>query len=334
MKLAPIVAASLAGGIGVGIGQGLVGGRDMPVAWAQGSAVSAGQEETVIRVAEQVRPAVVSVKRGNGAGSGVVIRPDGIILTNAHVVGQAREVQVRFSDGKSQTGRVLGTDPVVDVAVVKVEARGLPVARTADSDSLKVGQTAIAIGNPMGLEGTVTTGVVSATNRQRSLDDFVGFIQTDAAINPGNSGGPLLDSQGRVIGMNTWIIGRASGLGFAVPINVAREVADQVLATGSVRRAVMGVVPASVTEEVAQRLSLPVKTGAVVMEVSAGSPAERAGLKQQDVLTHADGQALKGAGDLRRVLRDKKPGDRVEVTVRRGEETLKVTVTLTEAVNE
>ena len=331
-KLAAITAASLAAGIGIGIGQGLVGGQDLPVAFAQGpGSVRSGEEATVIRVVRQVRPAVVSVKRGAGGGSGVIIRHDGLILTNAHVVGSAKQVDVRLASGKNLQGTVLGVDPAVDVAVVKVEAKGLPEARFADSDQLDVGQAAIAIGNPLGLEGTVTTGVVSATNRQRSPDDFVGFIQTDAAINPGNSGGPLLDSEGRVIGINTWIIGRANGLGFAVPINVARDVAKQVFETGTVRRAILGIVPTSVTPDLATRLKLPVKQGASLVEVSPGSPAEKAGLRAEDIITHVEGQEITGAGDLRRILRDRKPGDRVKLTVRRGGETLNMTVQLVEA---
>ena len=333
-RLATVLAASLAGGVGVGVGQGLIGGPELPAAWAQATIPSANVEQTVIRVVRDVRPAVVRVKRQGGAGTGIIIRKDGVILTNAHVVGPAKDVEIGLASGKSMPGKVIGIDRTVDVAVVKVAGANMPEAPLADSDALTVGQTAIAIGNPMGLDGTVTTGVVSATERQRGLDDFVGFIQTDAAINPGNSGGPLLDSQGRVIGINTWIISQATGLGFAVPINVARDVATQVMTSGSVKRALMGVMPTSITPEVATRLSLPVKQGVVVSEVSAGSPAEKAGLQVGDILTQADGKALRGAGDLRKLLRDHKAGDTVNVTVRRGEQTLQIPVTLSEAVNE
>lgn len=331
-QLATIVAASLAGGVGIGIGQGVIGVRDLPAAVAQAPVLpTSTEEQTVISVARIARPAVVRVKRGEGTGSGVIIRRDGVILTNAHVVADARQVDIRLASGKSLPGQVLGVDPVVDVAVVKVDAKDLPEAPLADSDRLDVGQTAIAIGNPLGFEGSVTTGVVSATNRQRSPDDFVGFIQTDAAINPGNSGGPLLDSQGRVIGINTWIIGRASGMGFAVPINVARDVAKQVLTTGQVRRAVLGIMPASVTPELAGRMKLPVQEGALVTEVTAGSPAEQAGLRAEDIIVRADGQVVKGAGDLRRILREHKAGDTVSLAVRRKEQTLTVPVRLAEA---
>lgn len=331
-QVATIVAASLAGGIGIGVGQGLIGAQhNVPVAYAQSvSLPSSAEEQTVIRVAKQARPAVVSVRRGDGSGSGIVIRQDGVILTNAHVVGDATQVDVRLSDGRMLKGTVAGTDPVVDVAVVKVQASGLPEAPIANSDDLRVGQTAIAIGNPMGLEGTVTTGVVSAVNRQRSVDDFVGFIQTDAAINPGNSGGPLLDSQGRVIGINTWIIGRATGLGFAVPINVAKDVAREVMANGRVRRAVIGIMPASVTPEIAERLSLPVKEGAIVVEVAPGTPAEKAGLQEQDVIVKVGADKIAGVGDLRRILHSLKAGDSVNLTIRRGAETVTKTLQLAE----
>jgi S1-C subfamily serine protease len=330
-KLSAVVAVSLAGGIGMGVGQGLVGARDLSAAWAQEAVLArSGEERTVIGVAKQARPAVVSVKRDGAGGSGVIIRRDGVILTNAHVVGEAKQVEVHLASGRSLQGQVVGVDPVVDVAVVRVDAKDLPEAPLADSDRLEVGQTAIAIGNPMGLEGTVTTGVVSATNRQRSPDEFVGFIQTDAAINPGNSGGPLLDSQGRVIGINTWIISKATGLGFAVPINVARDVAKQVMETGHVRRAVMGIVPTSVTPELATRFKLPVSQGAAVVQVNPGSPAEKAGLLAEDIVTHIDGKELAGAGDLRRVIRDHQAGDSVTLTVRRAEQTLTFKVRLTE----
>ncbi|MCC2669369.1 MAG: protease Do [Armatimonadetes bacterium] len=325
-----VVAASLAAGVGLGVGQGLVGTGSS--VWAQAAAIARSMEEqTVISVSKQVRPAVVSISREGGSGTGVVIRREGVILTNAHVVGNLKQVDVQLADGRKFKGEVVGVDPTVDIAVVKVAANDLPEAPIADSDRLEVGQTAIAIGNPLGLKGTVTTGVVSATNRQRSADDFVGFVQTDAAINPGNSGGPLLDSQGRVIGINTWIIGRASGLGFAVPINVAKEVAQQVLDKGGIHRAVLGIIPNSVTPEVAAKLKLSVEEGAVVAEVSADSPSEKAGLKVGDVVVALDGEKVRGAGDLRRVLRNHKAGDVVAVSIRRGEESRTIKVQLTEA---
>lgn len=327
-----IVAASLAAGVGVGIGQGVIsGGRQMPSAVAQAaSSTHSPEEETVINVSKQVRPAVVNIKREGATGSGVVIRREGVILTNAHVVDTAKQVEVQLWDGRKLPGTVAGVDPTVDIAVIKVPAKDLTAAQIADSDQIEVGQTAIAIGNPMGLQGTVTTGVVSAVNRQRGPDDFVGFVQTDAAINPGNSGGPLLDSTGRVVGINTWIIGRATGLGFAVPINVAKDVANQVLNQGGIRRAVIGIIPNSVTPEVAAKMKLSVDSGAVIAEMTEGSPAARAGLKDGDVITAIDGGKVENAGDLRRVLRNHKPGDTVSLTIVRGAEKRTVKVQLEE----
>ncbi|HEX6084507.1 MAG TPA: trypsin-like peptidase domain-containing protein, partial [Thermoanaerobaculia bacterium] len=223
------------------------------------------EEETIIRVARTATPAVVSVARRGGSGSGVIVRANGIILTNAHVVGNARTVEIRTADGRTFSGTVLGTDTDVDTAVVRINATNLPAAPLADSDRLEVGQLAIAIGNPLGLERTVTRGVVSAVNRDpRGVDIAAGLIQTDAAINPGNSGGPLLDSSGRVIGINTAILAGTTGLGFAIPINVAVDVMEQIVATGRVRRAMLGVTTRDITPEIARYFRLPIEEGIVV----------------------------------------------------------------------
>jgi serine protease Do len=272
-------------------------------------------EETVIRVARQATPAVVAVGRRGGSGSGVIIRNDGVVITNAHVVGDASEVEIGLADGRRIAGRVLGGDPSVDIAVVRLSAPNLPVAPLADSDRLQVGQTAIAIGNPIGLERTVTTGVVSAVNRSPRGFELGGLIQTDAAINPGNSGGPLLDSQGRVIGINTVIVRGTTGLGFAIPINLARDIAQQLLTTGRIRRTVLGIVPDDLVPEAAQQFGLPVREGVIVRQVEPSSPAARAGLRRADIITHIDGQAVSTGGDLRRVLRAHQPGDAVRLTV-------------------
>ena len=285
------------------------------------------EEQRIVEVVERVSPAVVSISPGRGMGSGFFIREDGTILTNAHVVGQAREVAVRMADGRTLRGRVLGRDPSVDTAVVKVSGKDFPAISIADSDGLRAGQSAIAIGSPLGLERTVTTGVISAVNRSLGDSELEGLIQTDAAINPGNSGGPLLDSGGRVIGINTAILSApGGGLGFAVPINLARNVADQILATGRVRRVMLGVILSDVTAELAERLDLPVEQGAVVMEVASGSPAHKAGIRGADILTAIDGDEVKTGGDVRRVLRPHKPGDTVSVTLRRRSESGPVTV--------
>jgi serine protease Do len=272
-------------------------------------------EAVVIRVARQAMPAVVAVGVRGGSGSGVIVRQDGIIVTNAHVVRNATEVEVGLSDGRRVRGRVLGSDPTVDVAVVQVQEANLPAAPLADSDQLEVGQTAIAIGNPIGLERTVTTGVVSAVNRSPRGFELGGLIQTDAAINPGNSGGPLVDSQGRVIGINTVIVQGTTGLGFAVPINLARDIAGQLLSTGRIRRTVLGIVPDDLIPELAQQYNLPVREGIIVRQVEPGSPAARAGLQVADIITQIDNQPVTTSGDLRRILRSHRPGDSVRLTV-------------------
>jgi S1-C subfamily serine protease len=298
-----------------------------PVLQAQRST----EEETVIRVARTGSPAVVSVSRRGSSGSGVIARADGVIITNAHVVGSAKTVEVRTADGRTFTGTVLGRDESVDTAIVRVNATNLPVAPLGDSDHLEVGQVAVAIGNPMGLDRTVTRGVVSAVNRDpRGVGIAAGLIQTDAAINPGNSGGPLLDSSGRVIGINTAMLAGATGLGFAIPINVAIDVMEQILTTGRVRRAFLGINYRDITPEVARYFRLPVEKGLVVVEVGRGTPAERAGIAVEDYITAIGGEEIDDGGDLRRLLRARKPGDSVIIDLQRGTEKRKVTVRLDE----
>jgi serine protease Do len=289
------------------------------------------EEETVIRVARTATPAVVSVSRRGGSGSGVIVRADGIIITNAHVVGTSRSVEIRTADGRTFNGTVLGTDTDVDTAVVRINATNLPAAPLGDSDRLEVGQLAIAIGNPLGLERTVTRGVVSAINRDpRGVEIAAGLIQTDAAINPGNSGGPLLDSSGRVIGINTAILVGTTGLGFAVPINVAIDVMEQIVATGRVRRAYLGIDYRDITPEIARYFRLPIEEGIVVFAVGPGTPAARAGIAVEDFITGMDGQAIGDGNDLRRILRTKRPGDTVNVELMRGTARRRVSVRLGE----
>jgi serine protease Do len=343
---------TLALGLAVGAGFGLTAGtvtRDaIKPAWAQQYTTVAqvpaqlgAEEANVVRIARQVSPAVVSVsQQEGGSGSGVIVRPDGVILTNAHVVGMSRMVRVGLADGRRVEGRVVGRDPTLDVAVVRIDAPNAPVAPIGDSDRLEVGQTAIAIGNPLGLERTVTTGVISAVNRSPrgvAVDGPIqldGLIQTDAAISPGNSGGPLLDSQGRVIGINTAVLRArgAQGLGFAVPINLAQNVAEQILATGRVVRSFLGVEYRDVEPEMAEQFRLPVREGIVVVSVSPNTPAERAGLEGGDIITRVDDTPIKQGGDLRRLLRDRSPGDTVRITVARmGAGTRTLNARLTEA---
>jgi S1-C subfamily serine protease len=289
-------------------------------------------EENVVRVARDVSPTVVSVSRTGGSGSGVIMSEDGVVLTNAHVVGDAAQVEVGLADGRRLTGRVLGRDPTVDVAVVRISGPRLPLAKPADSDALEVGQVAIAIGNPLGLERTVTSGVISAVNRSPQGLGLDALIQTDAAISPGNSGGPLLDSSGRVVGINTAIIAApgASGLGFAIPINLANDIVRQIVTTGRVSRAFLGIDYQEVDEAFAEQFGLPVREGVMVGAVGPGTPAERGGLRQGDIITRLDGRPIRGGGDLRRELRAHKPGDRIELTVLRPSGTVRIPVKLAE----
>jgi S1-C subfamily serine protease len=300
-------------------------------------AQTGASESEVVRAARTVSPSVVSVRagegRGSGSGSGFIVRSDGLILTNDHVVSGRSEVEVTLADGKRHTARVLGTDPDVDTALLKISATGLPEAALGDSDRVEVGQTAIAIGNPFGLPRTVTVGVVSALNRRPNRRSEVSnLIQTDAAINPGNSGGPLLDSRGRVIGINNSVIqGRfgGGGLGFAVPINSAREVMDGILRNGRVRRPWLGIVYQEITPEVASEFGLPVREGARVTEVAANSPAERAGLQTNDIIVRAEGQPITG-GSLRATLRRLGIGQSLSIELLRGSRRLTVTARLAE----
>jgi serine protease Do len=276
-------------------------------------------EATVVRVAREISPAVVSVSQSEGSGSGIIVDRNGVVLTNAHVVGQSRTVDVGLADGRTLTGQVAGVDRSIDVAVVRVPAQNLPIAPIGDSDRLQVGQSAIAIGNPLGLERTVTSGVVSAVNRNPRGIALDGLIQTDAAISPGNSGGPLVDSRGRVIGINTAVLSGAgaSGLGFAVPINLANDVVRQILTTGHITRAYLGVSFADIEPELAREFGLPVKQGIIVGAVERGSPAAIAGLRAQDIIVRGNNTPITSGGDLRKLLRSMAPGTTIRLEVMR-----------------
>ncbi len=243
-----------------------------------------------------------------GVGSGFIVSEDGRILTNAHVVDGADTVQVTLKDGRTFEGRVVGTDPVTDVAVIDIEANDLPMVALSDSDQLQPGEWAIAIGNPLGLDSTVTMGIVSGTGRSSGqvgvADKRVSFIQTDAAINPGNSGGPLLNEQGEVIGMNTAIIQNAQGIGFAIPINTVERIADQLAATGRVDHPYLGIRMVTLNEQtkanLAQQtdLTIPEGNGVLVVEVMPNSPAARAGLQPGDVLLKVGDTVVEEAQDV------------------------------------
>ncbi len=264
-----------------------------------------------------------------GTGSGFIINAGGQILTNAHVVGGADRVLVTLRDGREFEGKVLGDDPVTDIAVVKIPASKLPTVAIGNSDGLQVGEWAIAIGSPLGLDKTVTVGVISATDRTSSQvgapDKRIGFIQTDAAINPGNSGGPLLNGRGEVIGINTAIIGGAQGLGFAIPINRAQQIAQQLIATGRVEHPFLGIQMLTLSPEVKERiknatdgrLTLAADKGVLVLRVAANSPADRAGIKPGDVIQKLDNQDVTTTDKLQQTIEKRKVGDRLPIEYQR-----------------
>lgn len=265
----------------------------------------------VVQVSEQLQPAVVNLRpvaRRGGSGSGFVFSSEGLLLTNHHVVANQDRVRVRFNDGRERTGEVVGNDPWTDVAVVKVDADGaLPVAAMGDSAALRVGQLVVAIGSPLGFESTVTAGVVSATGRTlRSITGHLvdGVIQTDAALNPGNSGGPLVDSRGRVIGINTAVIQPAQGLCFAIPINIAKHILPQLLQHGRVVRGYLGLHVRTVPldPDLTKRFDLAQSAGVEVLALEDDGPAEQAGMQEGDIIATLGDQPATSVDDLHRLL--------------------------------
>lgn len=337
------------------------------VSKAEALSAAEAMESAFVRVAEEVSPAVVTIyARRNvsrpslrlevpflrdfpfrfrqsypqdvvpiptrGVGSGVIVRSDGYILTNDHVVSGADRVEVVLSDGRRLEGKVM-RDYRSDIAVIKADATGLPTARLGDSDTVRVGQWAIALGSPFDKQNSMTVGVISALGRREAIGGamqqryYPNLIQTDASINPGNSGGPLLNIRGEVIGINTAIespTGSFAGIGFAVPINTARYVMEQLIARGKVVRGFLGVVPADVTPEDAQRLK--VRQGALITSVTEGSPADKAGIQVEDVVVEYNGKPVRGELDFRDMVARTEPGTVVPVKVIRNgrEQTLRV----------
>src|SRR5471030_57686 len=267
-------------------------------------------------------------------GSGFIISPDGSILTNAHVVRDAREVTVKLTDRREFRAKVLGSDPKTDVAVLKIDAHNLPVVPLSRANDLKVGEWVLAIGSPYGLESTVTAGVVSAKGRSLPDDSNVPFIQTDVAVNPGNSGGPLFNTRGEVVGINSQIYsetGGYQGLSFAIPIEVASKIKDQIVATGKVEHAKLGVTVQEVNQGFADSFNLPTPEGALVSNVEHGSAADKAGLKAGDVIRKVNGQKIVGSGDLPAMVGIAAPGDKVALEVWRQGKTVELNATLTNA---
>ncbi|MGC9771244.1 Do/DeqQ family serine protease [Fervidobacterium changbaicum] len=274
-------------------------------------------------------------EESNSVGSGFIISKEGYIVTNYHVVKGAKKITVTMLNGDIYDAQYIGGDEELDIAVIKIKpTKDLPVLEMGDSDKLQIGEWAIAIGNPLGFQHTVTVGVISATGRKIPKPDGSGYytnlIQTDAAINPGNSGGPLLNIYGQVIGINTAIINptQAMNIGFAIPINVAKRFINQIIATGKVEKAYLGVYVQTVTEELAKSLGLKVTKGVYVSQVEKDSPAAKAGIKEGDVIVKFNGQVVESAEELTSLVRNYTPGTKVKVTLNRTGKEMTVEVAL------
>jgi serine protease Do len=266
-----------------------------------------------------------------GVGSGFILSADGLIMTNAHVVDGADEVMVTLTDKREFKARIVGADKRTDVAVVKIQATGLPAVKVGDVNRLRVGEWVMAIGSPFGLENTVTAGIVSA--KQRDTGDYLSFIQTDVAINPGNSGGPLINMRGEVVGINSQIYSRSGGfmgISFAIPMDEAMRVSEQLRTSGRVSRGRIGVQIAPVTKEVAESLGLGKALGVLVRGVEDGSPAEKAGIEAGDIITRFDGRAIDKPADLPRAVGNTKPGSKVSISVFRRGSVKEMSITVAE----
>ncbi len=270
-------------------------------------------------------PNIPSQQVQRGVGSGFVVSSDGLIVTNAHVVDGSDKVEVTLKDGRTYKGKVMGTDSLTDVAVIKIDAEGLPAVTFADSDQLQPGEWAIAIGNPLGLDNTVTTGIVSATGRTSAqigvADKQVSFIQTDAAINPGNSGGPLLNAQGEVIGVNTAIIQNAQGIGFAIPVNTARDIAEELIATGKAEHPFLGIQMAEITPDLRKQLKsqknidISANKGILIVGVVPNSPADNAGLRSGDIIHKIGDRQVSKADEVQQIVAKTQVGDRLPLSL-------------------
>jgi S1-C subfamily serine protease len=278
--------------------------------------------QVVVRVADSLRPAVVNLRIGKGrqmgSGSGVLFSPEGYLLTNHHVVGEADKVRVRLHDGQEAVGRVIGNDPWTDLALVRADGDTFPYAPLGDSGKLRVGQLVVAIGSPLGFESTLTAGVVSALGRNlRSVTGHLvdNVIQTDAALNPGNSGGPLVDSRGRVVGINTAVIQPAQGICFAIPVNMAKHILPSLLRHGRVIRGYLGLhgrqVP--IPLDVGRRVGIELGSGVEILAVEPGGPADTAGLEVEDVILSFGDESITSVDDLHKMLTEHPVGERIAV---------------------
>lgn len=328
-------------------------------------------EEAFIKVSEEVKPAVVNLSvmkkvssdfqmfqdksyfpfdgffehffdnippreySQESLGSGVIIKKEGYILTNNHVIKGADSIKVTLLDGRSFEGKVIGTDPKTDLALLKVDVKNnLPVAKLATSDDARIGSWAIAIGNPYGLDHTITVGVVSAKGRSIGLATYEDFIQTDASINPGNSGGPLVNIKGEVIGINTAIVAQAQGIGFAIPINIAIKIIDSLIKHGKVTRAWLGLFIQDITPELAKLLEVSPKSGVLVSDIAKGSPAEEAGIKRKDIIKAIDNKKVTTMRELQQEVLERNVGEVVTLSIKRNKKLITIKVKLGELPDE
>lgn len=268
-------------------------------------------------------------------GSGVIIKKEGYILTNNHVIKGASSIKVTLLDGRSFGGKVIGTDPKTDLALIKVDVKNdLPVAKLGNSDEARIGSWAIAVGNPYGLEHTITVGVISAKGRSIGLADYEDFIQTDASINPGNSGGPLINIKGEVIGINTAIVVQAQGIGFAIPINIATKVIDSLIKHGKVTRAWLGLFIQDITSELAKLLGVAPKSGVLVSDIAKGSPAEKAGIKRKDIIKAINNKKVTTMRELQQEILKRNVNEVVTLSIIRDKELITIKVKLGELPDE
>ena len=256
--------------------------------------------------------------KSTSLGSGFIISKDGYIVTNDHVVKNADEITVKLNDKRVFKAKIIGRDPKTDIAVIKINGDNLPTLKLGNSDKLKIGQWAIAVGNPFGLNGTLTMGVISATGRSNlGIETYEDFIQTDASINPGNSGGPLLNIYGEVIGINTAIIATGQGIGFAIPINMAKNIIDQIINKGKIERSWLGIGIQKLTPELAESMNIKIKTGVLINRVYENSPAEKSGLKEGDVIIECNGKKLEDPSDLQKIVISVPVGSSLELKILR-----------------
>ena len=349
-------ALALVLGVALGVSGGLPARTLAASLAAPGVPAQLRLDGSFAKLAEAVKPAVVNVntdrhgpggsstgdvpgrpeRAPRGLGSGVIIDPSGVALTNAHVVGAASEVEVTLLDGTKHRAKVVGADTKTDLAVLRLEANGkkFPFLPLGDSNEVQVGDWVLAVGSPFGLQATVTSGIVSAKARQIGAGPYDDYLQTDAAINPGNSGGPLVNMRGEVIGINTAIVRGGSGIGFAIPATMAKQIAGQLLENGKVTRGWLGVALQPLTSDLAVSFGAEGKKGALISDVTADSPAAKAGLKSGDVLLAVDGHKVENPGDVARAVALVAPGRKARLTVWRDKAKTSVDIVLGETPGE